>query len=162
MRPAPLVSILVLALAPAEPAATHHRTRLWATVNVCDTAHHPNTIGIRASMPGTGRAGDEMFMRFQVQYRSGVDHLWHNIGSGADSGYVHVGSSLFKARLSGWRFRFQSRADGHVQVLRGAVTFEWRRRGRSVRHVRRATVAGHPSVVDSDPRGHSSATCRLH
>ena len=29
---------------------------LWATINVCDTAAHPNTIGIRGSMPGTGDA----------------------------------------------------------------------------------------------------------
>ena len=29
---------------------------LWATVNVCDTAAHPNEIGIRASMPGGKRA----------------------------------------------------------------------------------------------------------
>ena len=47
-RPAPL------------PAASARRRRrrptLWATVNVCDTATHPNPIGIRGCMPGLGAA----------------------------------------------------------------------------------------------------------
>src|SRR4051794_39987188 len=40
----------------------------WATVNVCDTSAHPDTIGVRGSMPGTGSAKDDLYMRIQVQY----------------------------------------------------------------------------------------------
>src|SRR5262245_47393421 len=31
-----------------------HSKRLWATVNVCDTVGHPDSLGIRGSMPGSG------------------------------------------------------------------------------------------------------------
>jgi hypothetical protein len=41
----------------------------WATVNVCDTAGHPDGIGIRAAMPGNGAAGDRMLVRLRVQFR---------------------------------------------------------------------------------------------
>ena len=55
----------------AAPAAAARRTPSpWATVNVCDTAKHPDAIGIRASMPGTPR-GARLTMRFRVQYRDG-------------------------------------------------------------------------------------------
>ena len=43
------------------PAASAARTKppakspdLWATINVCDTVLHPDTIGVRGSMPGVG------------------------------------------------------------------------------------------------------------
>src|SRR5689334_5834249 len=60
----------------AAPAAVHaadaptvdESPYLWATINICDTAKHPDTIGIRASMPGSGKAKERMYMRFQVQY----------------------------------------------------------------------------------------------
>src|SRR4051812_4344046 len=76
MRPA-LVGLVVLLFATPAHAARYNGKRLWATINVCDTARYPDTVGVRASMPGTGTPGEEMFMRFQVQYHSRVDHLWH-------------------------------------------------------------------------------------
>ena len=46
---APL-AIGAMLLAGASPAsATRH---LWATVNVCDTAAHPDMMGVRGRMPG--------------------------------------------------------------------------------------------------------------
>lgn len=40
---------------------------LWATVNICDTAHHPDVIGIRGEMPALG-FGAALSMRIQVNY----------------------------------------------------------------------------------------------
>src|SRR5256885_2576008 len=65
---------------------------LWATVNVCDTPQNPDTIGIRGSIPGSGRSGEQMYLRFRVQYYSRGENRWHNITRGADSGWVAVGS----------------------------------------------------------------------
>src|SRR4051812_19616933 len=64
---------------------------LWATINVCDTDAHPNTIGIRGSMPGLRRRAG-MWMRFQVQYLAKSDDKWHNIDSNADSAWKKVGA----------------------------------------------------------------------
>jgi len=69
---------------------------LWATVNVCNTALHPRTIGIRGSMPGSGVKQEQMFMRFQVQYRSSANG-WSDVPA-ADSGFVAVGAATFKSR----------------------------------------------------------------
>jgi hypothetical protein len=41
-------------------------SRLWATVNVCDTERSPDAMGVRASMPGNGKP-QVMFMRFTAQ-----------------------------------------------------------------------------------------------
>ena len=55
---------------------TTRDTSPWATVNVCDTVGHPDGIGIRGSMPGTGDRDDELFMRLQVQYRRSDGTWW--------------------------------------------------------------------------------------
>lgn len=133
---------------------------LWATVNACDTAAHPNAIGVRGSMPGSGISAERMFMRFQVQYVSTVDNRWHNLLTGGDSGFVAVGSARYKARQAGHFFVFAPPA-GRTYELRGVVTFEWRRRGEVVRRARERTSANHPSVADADPPRFSAATCRV-
>ena len=114
-----------------------HSKRLWATVNVCDTVGHPDSIGIRGSMPGDGDKAEVMFMRFQVQLFDADDARWHNL-AGADSGFVEVGSAR-KARQSGNTFTITPpRAGAAPYLLRGAVTFEWREATRSC-----GTRAGH-------------------
>src|SRR5262245_56771237 len=84
---AALASLAVIAAAApaAAPAATAttsgslDQAKLWATINVCDTPSRPGTIGLRASMPGSGVSADEMFMRFQVQYFSAKDGIWRSL-----------------------------------------------------------------------------------
>ena len=98
---------LLMAAVPAGAAARQadaisHSKRLWATVNVCDTVGHPDSIGIRGSMPGDGQKGELMFMRFQVQLFDADDARWHTL-AGADSGFAKVGSAR-KARQSGNTF----------------------------------------------------------
>jgi hypothetical protein len=158
---------LTSALAPAGASARQadsifHNKRLWATVNVCDTVGHPDGIGIRGSMPGTGDKAESMFMRFQVQYFTQDDHLWHNLGQGADSGFVAVGSGRYKTRQSGRTFTITPpRPGSDPYLLRGVVTFEWRKDGEVVRRQRKRTTDGHPNTTGSDPVGFTAATCTI-
>ena len=157
---------LLMAAAPAGAAARPadpltHSKRLWATVNVCDTVGHPDSIGIRGSMPGSGDKAEVMFMRFQVQVFEQTDARWHYL-VGADSGFVEVGSGRAKARQSGNTFTITPpRAGSAPYLLRGMVSFEWRKDAAVVRRARRSTTVGHPNTAGSDPAGFSAATCSI-
>lgn len=167
MRP-PAVLAVVLALlsalvstpaADARPRAAQSARAPWATVNVCDTAARPDTIGVRGWMPALRRR-TAMFMRFGVQY---VDQQgrWRTVRTGsADSGWVRAGAGR-RAVDSGWSFRFQPPRGGGRFRLRGRVVFEWRRGGRVIRRARARTAAGHPGTEGADPAGYSAAECRI-
>ncbi|MEA2298956.1 MAG: hypothetical protein QOF77_1892 [Solirubrobacteraceae bacterium] len=140
--------------APKAPPVVKSR-HLWATVDVCNPPSLPRVIGIRGSMPGTGLKNEQMFMRFQVEYQSGVD--WKLI-PGADSGYRTVGSAVYKARQSGQQFTIPAKVP---YVLRGMVSFQWRRRGHAVLKADRITTAGHIALAGAEPPGYSAAACAL-
>jgi hypothetical protein len=168
MRRCSVVAVLTALLAASPAGAAKHKPRsiyrsplLWATVNVCDTPGNPDTIGIRGSIPGSGVRGETMFLRFQVQYFSRSEKRWHNILQGADSGWIAVGSALFRVRQAGWSFRFAAPANGKSDLLRGAVTFEWRKGAKVVRRARKRTTSGHASAAGADPTGYSAATCEI-
>jgi hypothetical protein len=154
MRIAVLLALLVVPLFPASAAAKD--TGPWATVNVCDTTRQPDSVGIRASMPGTPR-GARLSMRFRVQYRDGRGD-WVDI-DGADSGWRRVGRAKGAAAESGWSFTFARPAK--TVVLRGVVRFRWRRGHTLPRGAEVATEAGHRSSAGADPSGYSAATCAL-
>jgi len=160
----PLLAVAAALLAAAPAAAAkrtiHRSPHLWATVNVCDTAASPNVLGIRGSMPGSGRRREDMWMRFQAQYFRESDRSWHNIRSGADSGFMRVGSARFKARQAGWRFSFSPPGRGRF-LLRGVVTFEWRVKSEVVRRARKRTEGGHKSSAGADPPGYSASVCQI-
>jgi len=128
--------------------------QLWATVDVCNTAHSPRVIGVRASMPGTGLRDEQMFMRFEVEYQNATE--WKLI-PGADSGYRSVGSAIYKVRQSGQGFTIKA----GTYALRGMVRFQWRRRGHAVLRATRTTTAGHLVKAGADPPGYSAAGCAL-
>ena len=145
------------AQAPARAAQTARAP--WATVNVCDTAARPDTIGVRGWMPALRRR-TAMFMRFGVQYldRQG---RWRTVRTGsADSGWVRAGAGR-RALDAGWSFRFQPPSGGGRFRLRGRVVFEWRRGGRVIRRARALTAAGHPGTEGADPAGYSAEECRI-
>jgi hypothetical protein len=158
---------LLLAAAPATASARtadsiFHNKRLWATVNVCDTVGHPDSIGIRGSIPGSGDKAELMFMRFQVQYFTPADSLWHNLGAAADSGFIAVGSAKYRTRQSGRTFTITPPRTGAAPyLLRGVVTFEWRENGEVVRRARKHTTDGHPNTAGADPVGFTAATCSI-
>ena len=131
---------------------------LWATIDVCDTATHPDTIGIRGSMPGTGDRQESMFMRFVVEYRSTTGH-WHYLKDG-ESSLVSVGSGSSKARQAGQDFQV-ARSTTQTYTLRGVVVFEWRAGGRTVAQDVRATRAGHTAAAGADPPDFSASTCTI-
>ena len=152
------VAILLVAFlaAPAGAPAKSDADLLWATVNVCDSKKQPDVIGIRGSMPGTGKKGD-MLMRFRVQYWSGK--AWRMVrGDAADSGFLRAGSSRYKTRQAGVTFNFAPDDDG-TQLLRGYVQFEWREDGKVVRRKTRITERGHRSAKGADPSGYTAGDC---
>lgn len=147
--------VLALALGLVAPAAA--RSVPWATVNVCDTSGHPDTVGIRGSMPPL--AGSELFMRFQLQLQRD-DGSWRLLDS-ADSGLVDVGRARGRAPLqAGNSFRLSPPPSGSVYVARGLVTFEWHAKdGTVLRRARRVTTDGHHSTAGADPSDYSAAVC---
>jgi hypothetical protein len=141
----------------------HHVFRspdLWATINVCDTLEHPDTIGIRGSMPGLGRRST-LWIRFRVQYLASVDGRWHNIADDADSGWMRVGRTRGKVVESGQNFTFLPPSGGGAHRLRGSVRFKWVRHKRVLERERRVTEAGHRSTAGADPDGYSAAVCDI-
>lgn len=162
VRTATAVLLAALATAPAAVAKPHDSKRLWATVNICDTAAHPNEIGIRASMPGVAQR-TKLRMRFRVQYYAAADGLWHNFASDprTDSGWVTVGEQRGGVVESGWNVAFKPPSDGGKHLLRGSVHFRWVRDGEAMHASRRITRGGHRATKGSDPKGYSAATCSI-
>jgi hypothetical protein len=134
---------------------------LWATVNICDTAKHPDTIGIRASMPGSGNAKERMYMRFQVQYWRASVKKWAPTDATVDSGYQAVGPAKYKRRESGWNFSLTPPPEGQTYRLRGVVTYQWRVGKKVVRSATKRTRSGHKNTAGADPKSFSAAECTI-
>ena len=100
-------------------------SRLWATVNLCDTERAPDAMGIRASMPGNGTR-QQMYMRFSVQWYSGQAEQWLD-GPGGVSPWQRAGSARYVARQAGYTFDFVTPPAGRGYLLRGSVEFQWRK-----------------------------------
>lgn len=143
----------------AQAASGTDLRRPWATVNVCDTRDSPNTIGIRASMPGSPSGREERYMRFIVEYYSRADKRWRRVDGGGDSQYLRVGTGR-KTRQFGRSFRIEPMRDRSV-LLRGRVFFQWRLKGEVVRRAGTRTRRGYRSNAGDDPRGYSASTCTI-
>ncbi|MGO9320829.1 MAG: hypothetical protein ACLQBY_08525 [Solirubrobacteraceae bacterium] len=159
--PAPALAASAPAKA-GQPSASErallHSHELWATIDVCNPADQPDTVGIRGSMPGDGKAHDRMYMSFRLQYLT-ASKQWVNLASGASSGFVAVGSGA-SARQGGTSFELMKPAAGKPAVtLRGVVDFEWRRGKTIVVSGAEPTLAGHKSLAGADPANYSAATC---
>lgn len=151
--------VLAGALAHAHGHSLLSSRELWATIDVCNSAKEPDTVGIRGAMPGDGHARDAMFMRMQLQYREADGGVWSDLHSG-DSGYIGIGDSKI-ARQGGWSVQLTPSKSRPAYTMRGVVTFQWRRGSRVVHQATRTTSAGHTNVVRADPPGYSAATCTL-
>ena len=152
-------TLVAVAGAPARPSFTPlaKSPELWATVDICNTPHHPDTIGIRGSMPTDGHPHDAMYMRFLVQSLDATTKQWADLGESADSGFVPIGSAA--TRQAGRTFEFKSTPSTYT--LRGQVEFEWRRRGHAVHLASLPTTAEHKKLAGAEPKGFSAATCVL-
>jgi hypothetical protein len=163
-RRAKIITLFVVlvgpvAVAQAAPASGDSR-EVWATVNVCDTAAFPDTIGIRASMPGSRSGAEVRWMRFVVEYHDASDGRWHRLQQGGDSGFLRVGRGRLP-RQFGRSLRIEPSA-GKPVLLRGRVFFQWRTEGGAVLQRESArTRRGHRSNAGADPPGYSASTCTI-
>jgi hypothetical protein len=146
---------------PSKPSALErallHSHELWATIDVCNPADQPSTIGIRGSMPGDGHAHDSMYMSFRLQYMN-ASGRWVSLSSGASSGFVAVGTGA-SARQGGTSFELKPVAGKPAVTLRGVVDFQWRRGKTVIVAGAEPTAAGHKSLAGADPENYSAATC---
>jgi hypothetical protein len=105
-----------------------------------------------------------MHMRFRVQFQNGAGE-WRTLKSSelTDSRWVRVAAGRRGEHDAGWSFEFQPPppSRGGAYVLRGVVSFEWRRGGRVVQRARAVTEAGHPGTVGAEPADYSAATCEI-
>jgi hypothetical protein len=130
---------------------------LWGTIDVCDPADQPNTVGIRGSMPGDSESNQKMYMSFRLQYLN-TSKQWVDLSSGASSGFLAVGGAM-SARQGGTSFELKPAAGEAAVTLRGVVDFEWRHGKSVVLSATRTTAVGHKSLAGADPASFSAATC---
>ena len=159
MRARTTLLALPLILLFAPPASAAPKDHLWATVNVCDTERNPDTIGIRARMPGDGTRR-RMYMRFRTQFYSQEDFSWKYVSEGGRSPWVLAGSARFLFKETGYEFKFDPPRAGQSYLLRGVVEFQWRRGRKVIKRKRKFTAAGH-RTRGADPTGFSAARCRI-
>jgi hypothetical protein len=172
-RPFPL-SLAALAVVLPTPAfgasASHAKTvrskrslvqaQLWATIDVCNPYDQPDTVGIRGSMPGNGQSGVSMYMRFRLQYQDSATKRWVDLSNGATPSFVSAGGGK-SARQAGRSFQLVPVPGKPAFVLRGVVSFQWRRGTTVVESLSRSTTAGHQSLAGADPAGFTAATCSI-
>jgi len=133
-------------------------TQLWATIDLCNPPDQPAMMGVRGSMPGDGESGQTMYMRFRLQYMNASKH-WVDLPTEAPSAWVVVGRAK-ETRQAGRSFQLVPVPDKPF-ILRGVVSFQWRRGATVVTSVSRPTTAGHRSKAGADPPGFSSVTCSI-
>jgi len=147
---------------------------LWATVNICDTARDPDSMGVRASMPGNG-TDQRMWMRFTAEYWSRARQAWTAVSGSGISPWVYAGSAESARRQAGWTFAFSAPPEGVTFTMRAHVEFEWRAkqlpaakrtskrsRRKVVRSVIRSTETGIEGVDGGDPADTSKAACLIY
>lgn len=106
-------------------AGVSSTAQLWATVNICDTATNPNSMGVRASMPGNG-TDQKMYMRFRAEYWSRSRQAWTPVAGTGVSPWVYAGSAEYARRQAGWTFLFAAPPAGVTFTMRSQVEFQWR------------------------------------
>ncbi len=128
--------------------------QLWATINICDTRHHPNTVGIRGQMPALGFSSS-------ISIAISLD-FWNpqtkRFKADPDTKrLIQLGSPSTGVHQQGVTFKF----DPHAGRFRGNATFTWRRRGRLLGQADRVTAGGHRDADFGDPHGFSAGTCTI-
>lgn len=154
VAPAPAQEIPKVKLTPAQAKL------LWATVNICDTAARPDTVGIAGSMPVI-KGAKQMFMRFRLQYYDESSEAYKPVpGPDADSQWEVVDPGKGKYRSAGHDFVLGKPKDAPYTV-RGEVQFQWRRGKKVLLTQKRPTTAGHPRTIAPDPKRFSAANCTI-
>ncbi|MDQ6607011.1 MAG: hypothetical protein M3Z06_10765 [Actinomycetota bacterium] len=138
----------------AAVARAERSKNLWATVNICDTRHHPNMIGIRGQMPALGFPAS-LTMIIKLDYYSlktagfrPVPHVRMRDSLGTASTGFHQAGGIFPFKPP-------------VAPLSGTITFQWRIGKRLLGQATRLTGHGYKGVDNGDPPGTSHAVCRI-
>lgn len=155
------VACPALAQDTTKPKLTPAQSKLlWATVNICDTTAHPDTVGIAGSMP-TIKGAKQMYMRFRLQYYDESAEAYKPVpGPDADSQWEIVDPGKGKTRSAGHDFVL-GRPKGAPYTVRGDVQFQWRKGKKVLLTQRRPTTAGHSRTVAPDPKRFSAANCTI-
>jgi hypothetical protein len=126
---------------------------LWATVDICNTKHHPRVLGIRGQMPSLGfPASHEMNIRVDYQPTPKIGFKPSKVHKS-----VPLGNSKNRLLQGGWSWQFPK----HTGPLRGTVTFVWRRGHQLLGRITKRTTGGHHDVDFGDPRRFSAAQCTI-
>ena len=135
--------------------------QLWATIDVCNPPDQPDTVGIRGSMPGDDTAKDDdvhaLSPAVPGQLAPSTGSIWPT---------ARIRASSPSARPSprarpGSAFSSTPVAGKPAFMLRGVVSFQWRR-GSTVEYaISRPTTARHQSLAGADPAGFSAADCSV-
>jgi hypothetical protein len=158
-----LLAAVLAARSDARPPAAGLEVRalarshqLWSSINVCNPPDQRNTVGVRGSMPGDGRSGDTLYMRFRLQQVS-EKGTWVDL-AGAASGFIRIGSA--KLGLESGR-SFILMPGSPPLTVRGVVTFQWRRGRAVLATLSRPTTAAHKGLKGADPKNFSAALCQI-
>lgn len=139
----------------ARALARAERSRsLWATINICNTKHHPNVVGVRGQMPALGFAS-LLSMEVELQYWSVIEKRYKPLTDTRQT--LSLGAERQGLHQSGVSFSFSP----HAGTLAGIVRFDWRLGHRSIGHAVRATASGHPDADQGDPAHFSAGKCDL-
>jgi hypothetical protein len=150
MRPAralvPTLTAVLASLAVAAPSApAQFRPRPWATINACDPADAPGSVGVRVSVPNRDDAAQ--WVRIRIQFFDGTRGAWRVVRRGGDGGFVRLSAGGGRV-FGGTTFMFSPPAAGNQLKLRGLVDVQWRRGRRVVSSSQVTTHGNHRSTVD--------------
>jgi hypothetical protein len=146
-------ALALCAIAVAAPGVGAQAPRApWATVNSCDPASRPGSVGVRVFVPPRQRAAQ--WIRIRMQFFDAGRNQWRFVRSGGDAGFARLGSGR-RRLFGGTTFTFPEPRAGRRLKLRGLVNVEWRLGTQVVSSARLTTRGGHRRA--SDPLLRTSA-----
>ena len=119
--------------------------RPWATINACDPADDPGSVGVRVSVPN--RKDAAQWVRVRIQFFDGTLGSWRVVRSGGDGGFTKLSDGGGRV-FGGTTFTFTPPAAGRQLKLRGLVDVQWRAGRRVVSRSQITTRGNHRSGVD--------------
>lgn len=137
-------------------AALKHAERsagLWATINICDTAKHPNTVGIRAQIPALGFA-TSLQMVVKLGYYAPGSATFKTVPDSTVT--LNLGQASVGYHQDGVNFMVKPPA-----TLNASVKFIWRSGSTVIGSVTRTTAPNRKGVQQGDPPGYSNDVCRI-
>jgi hypothetical protein len=137
----------------AAVARAERSSGLWATVNICNTRKHPDTIGIRAQMPALGFAST-MEMVVTLGYYTTSTGSFKPLASSSTP--LNLGQASTGYHQDGVTFTIKPPA-----TLNATVQFTWTIGSKVLGSTTRTTVKGRMGVQQGDPPGYSSDVCRI-